>query len=341
MTALKEYQRLEAVGVWRERPDCPRQDVVVSLGDATIVVMDMQSRALTHWSIPAVARANPGSLPAIYHPDGDPSETLEIDGDEIVMIEAIEKLRLAIDRSRPKQRRLRWGVLTVVAGCVAAASFLWLPDVLRSHAATVVPPVKRAQIGIALINHVTDRTGAECRDSLGSPALSRLGAKLFDDQPHRKLMILPGGPKKAMHLPGGTILLHKSLVEDFEDPSVLAGFALAESLRATRNDPLAEVLEASSLLAVIRLLTTGAVPDEALQDYADQLMSAPQRPIETARLLELFKEKGIATTPYAQGLGPSRAEAQALIAADPFKATLPPQLMSDGDWISIQGICES
>lgn len=341
MTALKEYQRLEAVGVWRERPDCPRQDVVVSLGDATIVVMDMQSRALTHWSIPAVARANPGTLPAVYHPDGDPSETLEIGGDEIVMIEAIEKLRSAIDRSRPKQGRLRWGVLTLMAGCVAAVSFLWLPDALRSHAVEVVPPVKRAQIGIALLNHVTDRTGAECRDSLGSPALSRLGTALFPDQPRRKLMIVPDGPQKAFHLPGGAILLHKSLVEDFEDPSVLAGFALAESLRATRNDPLAQVLEASSLFAVIQLLTTGAVPDGALKKYADHLLSAAPRPIETARLLDLFKEKGVATTPYAHALGTARAEAQALIAADPFKTTLPPQLMSDGDWISIQGICQS
>lgn len=97
MTALKEYQRLEAVGIWRENPKSQRHNVVVSLGDATIVVMDMQSRPLTHWSIPAVERANPGVLPAIYHPDGDPSETLEIAEDEIMMIEAIEKLRSAID----------------------------------------------------------------------------------------------------------------------------------------------------------------------------------------------------------------------------------------------------
>ncbi|MCT4577781.1 hypothetical protein [Donghicola sp.] len=340
MTALKEYQRLEAVGIWRENPKSQRHNVVVSLGDATIVIMDMQSRPLTHWSIPAVERANPGVLPAVYHPDGDPSETLEIAADEIMMIEAIEKLRSAIDRSRPKQGRLRWGFLTALAAGLIALSTLWLPDALRAHATNVVPRVKRAEIGTALVNRVMRITGPECRDSLGAPALNRLGAKLLDSTPRRRLMIIPGGPRRAFHLPGGAILLHKTLVEDYEDPNVMAGFALAEKLRAGRKDPLAAVLEHSNLLAVTQLLTTGSLPTSALDAYAEYILSAAPDPIDADRLIAAFKDKGVATTPYARVLGSEDPTTDTLIARDPYANEMSPQLLSDGDWISIQGICQ-
>lgn len=340
MTALKGYQRLEALGVWREQPDAQRRNVVVSLGDSTIVIMDMKSRPLTHWAIPAVERANPGVLPALYHPDGDPSETLEIGGDEIMMIEAIEKLRAAINRARPKQGRLRWGLMGSMTAILIGLGTFWLPDALREHAVQVVPPVKRAEIGLDLINRVTRITGPECRDTLGSPALARLGGKLFPPEDRRKLMVMSGGPRKAFHLPGGTILLHRSLVENFEDGNVLAGFALVEGLRAGNHDPLAEVLAESSLLAVIQFLTTGSLPNASLDHYAEQILSQSPEIVETQDVLALFKEKGIPTTPYARELDPSGSVVGPLVAADPFADTLPPTLLSDGDWISIQGICQ-
>ena len=72
-TALSKYQRLEAAGLWRAdaRPR-KRLDVIVSVGEATLTITDMRERVQTHWSIAAIARANPGQRPAIYHPDGDP-----------------------------------------------------------------------------------------------------------------------------------------------------------------------------------------------------------------------------------------------------------------------------
>ena len=79
MTALAEFEKIEAVAVWRSDASAQRRDVVVALGDATLTILDMQDRPLAHWSLPAVARANPGKMPAIYHPDGDPEETLEFD----------------------------------------------------------------------------------------------------------------------------------------------------------------------------------------------------------------------------------------------------------------------
>ena len=93
MTALEKYDRIEASALWRAGEDAQRREVIVAIGDASLTISDMQDRPLAHWSLPAVERANPGERPAIYHPDGDPGEVLEIPGEEAQMIEAIEKLQ--------------------------------------------------------------------------------------------------------------------------------------------------------------------------------------------------------------------------------------------------------
>ena len=67
--------------------------MIVSIGDATLVISDLKDQALAHWSLAAIERTNPGQRPAIYHPDGDAGETLELAQDEGQMIDAIEKLR--------------------------------------------------------------------------------------------------------------------------------------------------------------------------------------------------------------------------------------------------------
>ena len=67
MTALKEYQRLEASGLWRPEPDAQRRDVVVSLGDASLTMSEFSGRPLAHWSLAAVRRANNSPLKTHHH----------------------------------------------------------------------------------------------------------------------------------------------------------------------------------------------------------------------------------------------------------------------------------
>ena len=43
MTALSKYQRLESAGLWRQDADAQRRDVVVNLGDASLVLSDPRS----------------------------------------------------------------------------------------------------------------------------------------------------------------------------------------------------------------------------------------------------------------------------------------------------------
>ncbi|PVA09479.1 hypothetical protein DC366_13920 [Pelagivirga sediminicola] len=342
MTALSEYQRLEASGLWRSTPGDQRCEVVVSIGDATLVITDMRDRALTHWSIPAVVRANPGQIPAIYHPDGDTGETLELDAGERQMIDAIEKLRAGVARLRPRPGRLRLMMMLGSMAAAAALAVFWLPGAVRDHALRVVPPVKRAQIGAALEAQMQSVTGPPCRAPAGTAALTRLAERLPAKRGTGALRVVRGGVRTTATLPGGTILLHRSLVEDFEEPDVVAGYIVAERVRARAYDPLGRLLDHADLIAAFRLLTTGEPGQEALRSYAEYLLTdAPAAPLDDAALLSGFQAWSVRSTPYAYARDITGETTLGLIEADPFTTEVPPALLSDGDWLRLQGICGS
>ena len=71
MTALKEYDRLECTGLWRSGPADQRREVAVSFGEATLVLTDMQNRALAHWSLAAIDLQKYTSDTAILRPGSD------------------------------------------------------------------------------------------------------------------------------------------------------------------------------------------------------------------------------------------------------------------------------
>ncbi len=340
MTALKQYQRLEASGLWRPVRDAQRVEVIVSLGEATLTISDRQERALAHWSLAAVERANPGRRPAIYHPDGDPGETLELAEDEAEMIRAIEKLRAAIARRRPHPGRLRLIVSLLMLAAVVAAAFLWLPQALRAHAVSVVPQVKRAEIGTALLRHVQRLVGPPCTTPEGRKALDRLARRIPSARGPGHLAVVPDGLKGTVHLPGGTILIGRRLLEEHDEPDVVAGYLVAERLRVEAGDALADLLAASPIWASMRLLTTGSLDDETLRNYAETLLTRPARPLDAATLIAGFAAWSVRSTPYAYAIDPTGEATLALIEADPFAGTPPPPILSDADWLRLQAICE-
>ena len=105
MTALEQYDRLEATGLWRETKTSQNIEVLVSFGNASLILSDFTGNPLTHWSLPAVTRLNKGKTPAIYSPNSYGIETLEIDDETMVI--AIEQVRKTIKSRRPRKGRLR------------------------------------------------------------------------------------------------------------------------------------------------------------------------------------------------------------------------------------------
>jgi len=333
MTALTEFQRLESPAVWRASPEDQRRDVIVSVGDATLVIYDKADRPLAHWSLPAVIRQNAGTRPAVFAPGADAPEELEV-ADE-TMIDAIEKVRKTIERRRPREGRLRFFLLGGGLAAVLALGVFWLPDTLVHHAAAVVPEAKRADLGLRLLSNIRRVAGRPCNTSDGRIALDRLYTRLLPDRTGR-LVVLSSGIPKTGHLAGGLILVNRTLLEDHEAPDVVAGYILAEALRADSEDPIKTMLTATGPTTAIRLLTTGDIPEETLADYAAQLMIEPASEPDRDALLDRFRTAQVASTPYAFARDISGETTLALIEADPGGAA---PVLPDSDWVSLQGIC--
>ena len=100
MTALKKYERLESLGLWRESISEQRREVIVSFGAASLVLSDANGKPLAHWSLAAVRTLNSGEMPTVYSPDRNSGELLEIEDE--AMIDAIFEVRKSIRRIGPK-----------------------------------------------------------------------------------------------------------------------------------------------------------------------------------------------------------------------------------------------
>lgn len=339
MTALNEYQRLEATGLWRPTPDDQRREVVVSLGDATLTITDTSDRVLAHWSLAAVARLNKGEMPAIFHPDGDSGETLELDHDSAEMIAAIDKVRRIVDRHRPRPGKLRFFATGGVAVALVALALFWLPDALLQHTVKVVPMVKRDEIGLALQDRITRVAGQPCTTPESVLALRHLAIRILGESRSNDIVVLRDGVQRAAHLPGGLILLNRAVIEDPEDPDVTAGYVLVEALRAARQDPLEALLQHAGLLASLQLLTTGALPEDALDEYTETMLTTLPQPLGIDVLIPAFAAADLRTTPYAYALDITGESTLPLIEADPRAIDGSRMVLSDADWVRLQGIC--
>lgn len=336
MTALDIYDRLESLGLWRETSQDRGRNVVVALRNTTLVLSDPKSDlALTHWSLPAVQRLNPGALPALFAPGAEADEMLEIDDPN--MISALEAVQHALLRRRARPGRLRALVLTGATAMTVAFGVLWLPDALVQHTARVLPAISQTEIGRMALNELTRLTGPPCDGRLGTLAASRLATRLFGAEA-AVLMILGDGLEGALALPGGLIVLGRNLIETPPDAETPAGYALAAAVEAETKDPMLALLKHAGMRASFRLLTTGKLPDDALRGYAEVLLR--HRPdVPAAALLARFADAGVPISPYAYSLDPTGETVRALIKADPPSNPKPKPLLADGEWVSLQAIC--
>lgn len=336
-TALKQYQKLESPGLWREAPEMQRREVIVAFGEASLTLSDPRTEAaLSHWSLPAVERLNPGEIPALFAPGQDALETLELD--DPTMIAALEKVRHTLATARPRPGRLRGSLLLAGTALVLLAGAVFVPGAMIDHTAAMVPPTMRKSIGRTALADLSQVAGAPCSDVSGLSALEKLSARLFGENPPQ-LVVLRDGTALSLHLPGRIIALHRSLIENQNSPDVAAGFALAEAERMSETDPMLPLLEYAGVRATFGLLTTGRLAPGSVQGYGRLVLTEPPSEVDTEHLLTRFAEAGVASTPYARAVDPSGESVLRLIEADPFAQEAAPPLLKDGDWISLQAIC--
>lgn len=339
MIALTEFERLEAPGLWLPEGESQRRPVIVSVGEATLTLSESRTdgHPLTHWSLPAIEQITPeGETPIRYRPAPDSTEELEID-DEL-MNEAIARIRRAIDRSRPHPGRLRNGLIGVGVAALIGLGVFWLPNALIRQAVTIVPSVTRAEIGQELLDRIKRLSGAPCDTVHGARALNKLKTRLIPGG-GGQIVVVTSGVAVSQHLPGGIVLLNRSVVEDHEDPDAAAGYVLAEIERAHEEDPLERLLHEAGLLTSLRLLTTGHIPEEVLDAHAESLLTAPLTDPNPEKLIATFASAEVHSAPYAYALDITGESVLPLIEADGVQIETTRPVLSDGDWVALQGVC--
>ncbi len=337
MTALNQYQRLEAAGLWREKPTDALREVIVSFGDATLILTDPRSDIpLAHWSLPAATRLNPGTLPARYAPGADDAEMLEVE-DEL-MISAIEKIHRAIEASKPHKGRLRGGLTLGAAAAMIALALFWVPPALVRHAADVAPPAQRAEIGRLVLAEIEKTTGAACSRPAGDMVRHKLAERLIG--PAADIAVLPATLRGARRLPGPITIIGEDLIEGQVTPEVAAGHVLAAQAAAAARDPMLEALRYAGPRATFHLLTNGALPAQSLAGYGETLLAQPVPRPEDEPLLGYFARAGVASEPFARSLDPTGEATLGLIEADPYRTAEPRRVLGDRDWVALQEICD-
>ncbi len=346
MTALDKYRKLEGPGVWAASRDEHRRDVIVSFGDATLVISDSRSMAvLSHWSLPAVERINPGKRPALFRPEGDSEEVLELDDDWL-----IDALRVVQGALRPPGSwitRARRPLLLALGAAVVLAAGAIIPGALREHTASVVPMAKRVELGNMVRADLAGLGGRQCTSPNGDAALTSLRRALFQTPAQIVVMRdLPLDVPRIQHVMGRYFLVDARLLEDAQSPEALAGAILMAVQRSADEDPLIPLLRHAGVVATFRLLTSADMPRSAMRGYASAMLRAPLVAPQLDPLLERFARVDLSTralVDHPTPLDPALGElSDAMRAQDPLAGEpVGVGLLSDGQWVSLQNICDS
>uniref|UniRef100_A0AAN0NLM1 Uncharacterized protein n=1 Tax=Yoonia rhodophyticola TaxID=3137370 RepID=A0AAN0NLM1_9RHOB len=149
-----------------------------------------------------------------------------------------------------------------------------------------------------------------------------------------RIVVVPQLAQGAVALPGGLILLDHGVIGGTDDPAVAAGHVLAAHAAAIRTDPLETVLRQAGLRTTFRLLTTGDIPADALRASADATVAAAWSDDLPTQLSASFAQANVPSGPYAGTTGADLIETSS--ADQSFR-----EILSDGDWVSLQNICNS
>lgn len=310
----------------------------MSFGNATLIIMDKNEVALAHWSLAATQRLNPDDYPAIYCPGPDAPERLEVSDSD--MIAAIERVQKAITGGTAHPGRLRRAVVLAFFAASALAAVLWLPSALSSYAARILPETTRAAIGRDLAAEMSRIAGTPCQTPAGTRALRILGARLFPGE-DVAFEVYRAGISDVVYVPGDFALIGRSLVENYDTPFVISGYLIAARTEALDGDPVADLLDHVGPLASIKLITTGRLPESAVDLYAEHLLKSQAPPIvDPTALKRAMDEASIPVGPYSlarQGDGSSME----ILSGDTSSESAPREtLLSDSNWIALKQICE-
>lgn len=268
MTALDKYIRLEAVGQWREEPDQPPREVIVSFGNQTLVLSDFKENPLSHWALAATRRASLDGSKAVYSPDTEGFETLEVDDSD--MVEAIAQVsRLTAAPVARKSRKFP-AFLGLLAIVVAAIYFV--PTLMRDQAIRMTEQDSARYLGLEMLAGTALQ---HCSEPSANSAEVILMSRLFDGNSYR-LIVVKSGPEGVV-FPGGLLVVGGEVLQNVSSADEFGNWLI--DLTKTDQQPLVDVFRSSSLKSVFQYISSGTIPQEDLDVAAQDLLRDARFPL--------------------------------------------------------------
>lgn len=258
MTAIDKYTRLEALGQWRESPDLPPREVVVSFENATLVLSDMNENPLCHWAMAATSRLTLDGAKAVYTPDTEGFETLEVNDDE--MVEAIAQVSRAATTIKRRTPWLRWVFAAFLIAGIAAISYA-APSLLRDQAVRMTGPESARKLGTDM---VATLDADMCRGLNADAARELFQSRAFPDDGTSLVFVRKQRPARAF--PGGVVVIGNTTLQAMQSPDELAALAIA--LSAQSEVTMVQLFDASSPRELFDYITSGNLSEERLAQAA-------------------------------------------------------------------------
>lgn len=338
MTALERYTRLEATGYWCEAPDREEVEVLVSFGDATLVLSDFQENLLTHWAMAALQPLRSDEDGTIYSPDPSGNETLRIaDAD---MNEAIGLVRQAW--RFPKRRRKGRGAVFygIAALAIAAAGVVWVPDLLRSQAASITEGAAARLLADRMMASGRDLVGPTCTEPRGLAASRKLTARLFAADAPR--IIYLSGPMAPHVLPGGTLAVGQETLRALPNPEALAGL-IAYLATGPQESITHRILDQASLRELATYIGNGRMPEPPMRALVAELQQEAAHwtpPADSfASVMGAAKLPTLDFAAFLGGQGAADAVVGQIAAADRMAGEPFIPALRDQDWVALREIC--
>ncbi len=193
MTAIDKYIRLEALGNWKETPDADPREVVLSFGDATLLLSDMSENLLAHWALAGMQRVSYRDGVALYTLDSQGYETLEVTDKD--MIEAIAKVSrfVAVGSDNiPKSYGIYVSIGVLILGLLMVA-----PMLIRYQANAMTTTPAARNIGLQLAEEAGMKfcdapNGRDALDTFLLRTFPTVNIALYIVQDETKSYLFPG-----------------------------------------------------------------------------------------------------------------------------------------------------
>jgi beta-barrel assembly-enhancing protease len=271
--------------------------IAASLAATRLDIRDEAGRLLAHWALDDVKIVDENEA------NGSIAFGLgNVEGPRLVLYPS--PARDAILAARPELRRWRrhrflretrvvavWSL--VMIAFVAAFYVGWRP--LAGTLATLIPAEWEQRLGDAIHEGLTEQMRA-CENPAGLAALRGLAQRLapssLDDPPFTVDVVRSGMPN-AIALPGNHILVFEGLIDEADDPAMVAGVLAHEIAHLELDHPTRRIVEQLGLGAIVTIAFGGSNVGDAGLTLASLAYSREAEAEADARAIELLDAAGL------------------------------------------------